>query len=84
MVESSNSCKDPSAYTKAELQTIASDLMEKLEIRDRTYHLKTYPKCFVASDLVKLLMSSGVSKFVYNFESWLRMSRERLNSGRGW
>jgi hypothetical protein len=38
---------------------VVSDFLKRIVLRDRKYHLKTYKKCFVASEAVTYLVSSG-------------------------
>lgn len=54
--------KDPKAsgprarlrqWTGLSAEALAQQLQGQLDIRDRTYRLKTYPQCFVASDAVR-------------------------------
>jgi len=42
-----------------ELETIARQFRENVDIDDRTYHFKIYKQCFVGSDAVDYLVKSG-------------------------
>jgi len=41
------------------VKSIVKDLRDHLEVKDRTYRLKTYPQCFVGAEAVTYLLSSG-------------------------
>ncbi|EGD80540.1 mercuric reductase [Salpingoeca rosetta] len=44
-----------------ELDSIVMRLEQGLEVKDRRYRLKSYKNCFVGSDAVALMMSSGIT-----------------------
>lgn len=44
------------------LETIAEELRNKVEVKDRTYRLRTYPQCFVGTDAVVLLTQNNLAK----------------------
>jgi len=41
------------------IQHIAKELFEGVEIKDRTYRMKSYRQCFLGSDAVSLLVNNG-------------------------
>lgn len=41
------------------LSALATTFRENVVVKDRKYHLKTYPQCFVGSEAVDFLMQSG-------------------------
>ncbi|MGM0557770.1 MAG: FAD-containing oxidoreductase [Myxococcota bacterium] len=45
-----------------ELDQLAAQMREKVEVRDRKYHLKTYEDCFVGTEAVDWLVSSGIAR----------------------
>ncbi|ETO01664.1 hypothetical protein RFI_35776 [Reticulomyxa filosa] len=45
-----------------QLEAVTKLLREQLEIKDRKWYLTTYKTCFVGSEAVSLLVSSGVAK----------------------
>jgi pyruvate/2-oxoglutarate dehydrogenase complex dihydrolipoamide dehydrogenase (E3) component len=45
-----------------DLDDLADQMREHVEIRDRTYHLKTYSDCFVGIEAVDWLVSDGVAR----------------------
>jgi len=42
-----------------ELDNIAADFKKNVDVRDRTFRLKTYKQCFVGSEAVDYLVNSG-------------------------
>lgn len=44
------------AATGRSAEQVAAHLFKNLDIRDRTYHLRSYPQCFVGSEAVKWMM----------------------------
>lgn len=42
-------------FTRDELMSLSMRLHDSLDIRERSYHLKKYPKCFTGSEAVKIL-----------------------------
>ena len=64
MVESKQDPYDRK-WTHEEVDRIAAaarDASSGIEVRDRKYHLKTWKQCFVATDLVKWLITSEYAK----------------------
>eukprot|EP00210_Caulerpa_lentillifera_P008555 g8160.t1 len=45
----------------AELEIIADALKKNIQVKDRTYHLRTYPKCFVGTEAVALLIENKLT-----------------------
>ena len=64
-------------YTEEELKEISKQLRANLKIKDRTYLLKTYKQCFVASHAVDYMVSSGISP---NRIEAVRLGRELQQS----
>ena len=46
------------------LRFIAEDLRNNVEVKDRTYHLRTYPQCFVGADAVKHFLEKSHAETV--------------------
>lgn len=46
---------------KDELESVTERLEQGLEVKDRRYHLKSYKNCFVGSDAVQFMVSSGLT-----------------------
>lgn len=46
------------------LRSIADDLRQNVEIKNRTYHFKTYPQCFLGSDAVKFFCTQKYAETV--------------------
>ncbi|ETO10409.1 hypothetical protein RFI_26966 [Reticulomyxa filosa] len=47
---------------KYNLEDIALQIAKHVEIKDRTYHFKTYKQCFLGTDVVRFFVSSGLVK----------------------
>ena len=54
-------CTSEREYTEDELYDIADDLKVCLDIQDRTYRLKKYKKCFVATEAVDVMIENGMA-----------------------
>ena len=59
---SSSSSNEYDSDENYELIDIAKELERGVEIKDRTYHWKTYQDCFVGSDAIDFLVSHGYVK----------------------
>ena len=46
-------------WSKTKLKEIAKQARQKVEVKDRTYHLKTYSDCFIAREMTQWLLDSG-------------------------
>ena len=46
-------------WTDIQLREITQQARQELEVIDRSYHFKTYPKCFVARDMASWFISKG-------------------------
>jgi len=46
-------------YTMEGLSELATTFKENVVVKDRKYHMKTYPQCFVGSEAVDFLVQSG-------------------------
>ena len=44
------------------MEFVTKQMMENLDIRDRTYKMKKYPKCFLGTDAVRFLVSRSYSR----------------------
>jgi hypothetical protein len=44
------------------LDTLQTNLLPHLDVRDRTYHLRTYRECFVGSAAVTAVVSAGLAR----------------------
>ena len=42
-----------------ELDVLAGEFKKKVEIKDRSYHLKTYKQCFIGKEAVDFLVNEG-------------------------
>jgi len=49
------------SITSEDLERLARQFEEGIEVKDRKYHLRTYPKCFVGRDAVDFLVKSGLA-----------------------
>ncbi|ETO01036.1 hypothetical protein RFI_36404, partial [Reticulomyxa filosa] len=47
-----------------DLEDIAKQIAENVEIKDRTYHFKMYKQWFVGSDVVQYFIATGLAKNV--------------------
>ena len=44
-----------------DLSDVTTQLRNSLEIKDRRYHLRSYPKCFLGTDAVNSLIQLGIA-----------------------
>ena len=56
--------KDPAEpkWTESQLAEIVDEARQNVQVADRKYHLKTWPKCFIATELTDWLIKSGHAK----------------------
>ena len=47
---------------RATLESLANQLLEGLVIKDRTYRLRKYKKCFITSEAVDYMVAQGIAK----------------------
>jgi pyruvate/2-oxoglutarate dehydrogenase complex dihydrolipoamide dehydrogenase (E3) component len=59
---------DESKVNMAELEEIVTFLKSNLEVNDRTYQFRTYPKCFTGSEAVDLMLKEGYAFNEYDAE----------------
>ena len=55
------------------LPQVATLLQKKLDVRDRKHHLKTYKKCFVATEAIDLMVQQQI---VESREEAIRLGQE--------
>ena len=60
------------------LNDIASELLRKLDVKDRTYRLKTYPACFVGSEAVDYMVENHLATSRHDA---VKIGRELLELG---
>lgn len=66
MISSSLSTTEAAEKMQRKLQmldAVAADLRSNMEVRDRKYHLRTYGRCFVASDAVDYLVNNDSAAY---------------------
>ena len=56
--------KDPALpkWSEAQLAEIADEARQNVQVADRKYHMKTWSKCFIATELTDWLKKSGHAK----------------------
>ena len=47
------------AESDRDLSALAAAFKSNVEVKDRKYHLKAYPQCFIGSEAVDYLIESG-------------------------
>jgi hypothetical protein len=61
--------KDIEDFDAMELVAIANQLMAAVEIKDRMFHLRTYPACFLGSEAVEALIKLGHAENIEQAET---------------
>ena len=46
-------------WTRDDLNEIKRQARDEVEVRDRSYHFRTYPKCFVANEMATWMVDKG-------------------------
>ncbi|CAM9739482.1 unnamed protein product [Chrysoparadoxa australica] len=70
--------RSPSLGDESRFWLLANEMKSELEIKDRTWKLKTYKQCFVSSEAVKWLVKTG---FAVDEEAAVGMGQVMLEEG---